>query len=317
MSFVSRDLSGRAGARTAGSVHEDGRRAIQMAPLRVLRRKASRTALRVPIVWYRHRGLNPSDAFVASYPRSGSTWLRFLLLDLLTRAGEAGFDSVNQMIPDVGRHGGCLPLLANGGRLIKTHEAYRNQYQKAVYVVRDVRDVVISEFEYENANERISEDFDEFVMLSLKGRVNGYGSWQDHVASWVESPLAENGRLHVVKFEQIKSQTEDTLAGILEFLGVRRDGAAVRQAIVNNNLQRMKEKEDRAPQTAAYSRETRNGDQKRFIRSGSTGGWRSRLTLAQVQMIERQAGAGLMRMGYSLEAMRPPSGELLSSARAC
>ena len=317
MSFVSRDLSGRAGARTAGSVHEDGRRAIQMAPLRVLRRKASRTALRVPIVWYRHRGLNPSDAFVASYPRSGSTWLRFLLLDLLTRAGEAGFDSVNQMIPDVGRHGGCLPLLANGGRLIKTHEAYRNQYQKAVYVVRDVRDVVISEFEYENANERISEDFDEFVMLSLKGRVNGYGSWQDHVASWVESPLAENGRLHVVKFEQIKSQTEDTLAGILGFLGVRRDGAAIRQAIANNNLQRMKEKEDRAPQTAAYSRETRNGDQKRFIRSGSTGGWRSRLTLAQVQMIERQAGAGLMRMGYSLEAMRPPSGELLSSARAC
>jgi len=314
LSSMSRDLSGRAGPETAGSAYEDGRGAIEMASLRVLRRKASRTALRVPIVWYRHRGLNPGDAFVASYPRSGSTWLRFLLLELLTRADEAGFDSVNQMIPDVGRHGGCLPLVANGGRLIKTHEAYRTEYQKAVYVVRDVRDVVISEFEYENANERISEDFDEFVMLSLKGCVNGYGSWESHVASWLDSPLAENGRLLVVKFEQLKAQTEDTLAGILEFLGVRRDRAAIRQAIANNNLQRMKEKEDRAPQTSAYSRES--GDQKRFIRSGSTGGWRARLTPVQVQLIERQAGAVLVRMGYSLEAAQPASGELLSSARA-
>lgn len=286
-----------------------------MSFLRVLRRKASRTAVRVPIVWYRHRGLNPSDAFVASYPRSGSTWLRFLLLELLADDGEAGFDSVNKLIPDVGNHRTCSPLLGDGGRLIKTHEAYRREYQKAVYVVRDVRDVVISEFEYENANERISESFDEFVMLSLKGRVNGYGSWQDHVASWLESPLTENGRLLVVKFEHMKAQPEDTLAGILDFLGVRRDGPAIRRAIANNNLQRMKEKEDRAPQTSAYSRQPGNGDQKRFIRSGSTGGWRSRLTRAQVQLIERQAGAGLMRVGHALETAPLAQGELVSDAR--
>lgn len=285
-----------------------------MSLLRVLRRKASRTALRVPVVWYRHRGLHPRDVFVASYPRSGSTWLRFLLLELLTRADGAGFDSVNQMIPDVGGQNACRPLLENGGRLIKTHEAYRREYRKAVYLVRDVRDVVISEFEYEHANERISEDFDEFVMLSLKGRVNGYGSWQDHVASWMESPLADSGQLLVVKFEQMKAHTEDTLAAILGFLGVSPDREAIRQAITNNNLQRMKEKEDRAPQTSAYGRESGNGEQKRFIRSGATGGWRSRLTAAQVQLIERQVGPGLARIGYSLETSA--SGELLSSARA-
>lgn len=287
-----------------------------MSFLRVLRRKASRTSLRVPIVWYRHRGLNPKDAFVASYPRSGSTWLRFLLLELLTQADGAGFENVNQMIPDVGGQAGSPPLLGGGGRLIKTHEAWRTEYGRAVYLVRDLRDVVISEFEYENANERIAEDFDAFVMLSLEGRVNGYGSWKDHVASWVESPLAIDGRLLVVKFEQMKAHTEDTLAEILEFLGVNRDRAAIRQAIANNNLQRMKEREDRSPQTSAYSRYSGNGDQKRFIRSGSTGGWRSRLTEAQVQVIERRAGSWLEKMGYSLEAAPSVGGELLSGARA-
>ncbi len=272
--------------------------------------------MRVPIVWYRHRGLNPADAFVASYPRSGSTWLRFLLLELLTRAGGAGFENVNRMIPDVGGQAASPPLVANGGRLIKTHETYRREYGKAVYLVRDLRDVVISEFEYENANERISEDFDRFVMLSLKGRVNGYGSWQDHVASWTKSPLAGDGRLLVIKFEQMKARTEDVLAEILDFIGVNRDRTAIRQAIENNNLQRMKEKEDRAPQTSAYGRGSGNGDQKRFIRNGSTGGWRARLSDAQVQMIERQAGTGLVRMGYSLETAQPERGELVSGARA-
>lgn len=285
-----------------------------MAFLRVMRRKASRTRLRMPVVWYRHRGLNSRDAFVASYPRSGSTWLRFLLLELLTRDDEAGFDSVNQMIPDVGGQLGCPPFLDDGGRLIKTHEAYRRDYRKAVYLVRDVRDVVISEYEYENANERISEDFDAFVMLSLKGRVNGYGAWRDHVASWVDSPLAAEGRLLVVKFEEMKANTEDALAGILAFLGVNRDRAAIRQAIADNNLPRMKEKEDRAPQTSAYTREAGKGEQKRFIRSGSTGGWRSRLTPEQVRLIEREAGARLKSLGYALETEGDRPVELLSKA---
>jgi hypothetical protein len=269
--------------------------------------------LRVPVVGYRHRGLKPTDAFVASYPRSGSTWLRFLLLELLTRDDAAGFDSVNQMIPDVGGQQSCPPLLAGGGRLIKTHEAYRSEYRKAVYLVRDARDVVISEFEYESANERISEDFEAFVMLFLRGRVNGYGSWQDHVASWLDSSLAADDRLLVVKFEEMKAHTEDTLSEILDFLGVSRDRMAIREAIANNNLQRMKEKEDLAPQTSAYSRE--RADQKRFIRSGSTGGWRARLTESQAQLIERRAGAGLVRMGYTLETGPVAAGELLSNVR--
>src|SRR5215469_5727904 len=151
-----------------------------MALLRRLRRKASRSRLRAPLVWARHRGLVTQDVFVASYPRSGSTWLRFLLVDLLT--GEtAGFDRVNYLIPDVGRHRGVPGVLPTGGRIIKTHEVYRSAYQKAVYIVRDVRDVVLSEFDYENARQRISEDFSTFLMLSLKSNVNGYGCWQDHV----------------------------------------------------------------------------------------------------------------------------------------
>jgi hypothetical protein len=272
-----------------------------MSLLRRLRRKASRSRLRAPLVWVRHRGLARQDVLVASYPRSGSTWLRFLLVELLTNR-TAGFDRVNHLIPDVGRHRRVPGVLPAGGRLIKTHEVYRSAYQRAVYIVRDVRDVVLSEFDYENARRRISEDFDAFLMLSLKSNVNGYGCWQDHVLSWLGSPLAQTDRLLMVKFEDLRARTEDTLTAVSEFLGIEVDRAAIRAAIANNSVHRMREKEDQVRNIDGYFPAKANGDGSRFIRSGSIGGWRARLSDDHVRLIERHAGVGLARLGYSQEA---------------
>ena len=259
--------------------------------------------MRVPVVWYRHRGLEPTDVFIASYPRSGSTWLRFLLFEILAR-DTALFDRVNRTIADVGRHSGKPPLLPDGGRLIKTHEAYRPDYKKAIYLIRDVRDVVTSEFEYESAHERISEDFDRFIMLSLRGKANGYGSWQDHLSSWLDSPLAHSGKLLVVKFEEMRRQTEEVLAEVLCFLGVEPDRHLIRQAIANNNVQRMRAKEDHSPQISGMPAKSGSGDQSRFIRSGAIAGWQARLTPSQVSLIEKWSRAGLAAGRYPLAGVR-------------
>jgi len=92
----------------------------------------------------RHWGLDPNDAFIASYPRSGNTWLRFVLYEVLVAGQAADFDEVNHIVAEVGLHGPAIPLLPGGGRLIKTHEPYQKQYKKAIYLVRDARDVVLA-----------------------------------------------------------------------------------------------------------------------------------------------------------------------------
>ncbi len=273
-----------------------------MSLLRRLRRKASRSRLRAPLVWLRHRGLSPRDVFVASYPRSGSTWLRFLLVEILTRE-TAGFDRVNHLIPDIGSHRTSPKMTPEGGRLIKTHEVYRTAYQRAIYIVRDVRDVVLSEFDYENARRRISEDFDTFLMLSLKSNVNGYGCWQEHVLSWLGSPLAPTDDLLTIKFEDLRAKTEDTLTAVVQFLGIHMDRRAIRAAITNNSVHRMREKEDQVPDIDGYSPAKARGDASRFVRSGSIGGWRARLSEDQVRLIEQHAGIGLSRLGYAREAL--------------
>src|ERR1700720_3757383 len=105
-----------------------------MPLLRRLRHEVAKSSVRTPLVWIRHKSLKASDVFFASYPRSGSTWLRFLLYDSLL--GESsGFSSVNQAIPDVKFHKAGLPLMPGAGRLIKHNEAYHRNCIKEVTCV--------------------------------------------------------------------------------------------------------------------------------------------------------------------------------------
>jgi len=78
-------------------------------------------------------------------PPSGNTWMRFLLWELIS-GQTADFGPVETAIPYIGSH--RVPaLLPNGGQAFKTHEQYRVQYQRAVYLVSDPRDVAVSNYE--------------------------------------------------------------------------------------------------------------------------------------------------------------------------
>jgi len=270
-----------------------------MPNFRQMRYGLAKSKLRAPLVWRRHRGLNGKDVFVASYPRSGSTWLRFLLFEALTRR-DAGFDDVNRYIPDVGMHRDAVPLLPSGGRLIKTHEAYRSDYARAIYIVRDVRDVALSEYAYEKAQGWVTCSLDEFLESFVRGKVNGYGSWQTHARSWLDSSLARRGDLLVVRYGDLKREPETNLSQIAGFLGVGLGDETIRAAIRNNSFQNMRKKEEEAPQIGYDPRTRSIAEDKRFVRSGKVGGWVERLTSNQLALLTESAGEMLVRLGFDL-----------------
>jgi hypothetical protein len=274
--------------------------------LRRFRYKAARTALRRPLAWKQNRGLTERDVFLASVERSGNTWLRFLLAEILTDR-EIGFDDVDALIPEMGAHGGVAAIVPGGGRLIKTHELYRGEYKKAVYVVRDLRDVLLSHYardlsmgfaEYYFGKN----GFDDYLLAFLKGRTMRYGSWQQHVQVWLESPLARSGNLLVVRFEDLRRNSEKDLQRIVEFLGAPANPDRIRAAIRNNTVEKMREKEDGSRKSQArkvfLQGTAAKNDDRRFVRSGSVQGWRKKLTPPQLELIQRYAGNVLTRLGY-------------------
>lgn len=261
---------------------------------RRLRYELSKTWARTPLLRLRHRGFRQTDVFFASYPRSGSTWSRFTLFEMLTRK-EASFDAVNTAFRGIGAHSLGLPILPGGGRLIGTHESYQPEYKKAVYLVRDARDVLLSEYAYLKALGRLGGDLDEFVAAFVQRKVNGFGAWQIHVASWLNSPIAGTSSMLLVRFEDLRSDPEMAFRGIAEFLGMEVEPEAVKRAVANNSLEQMRAKEDRSPQRASV--------RGRFVRSGSPQKWRTELSPRQLQMVEQAAGDSLCRMGYPIGSL--------------
>ncbi len=260
-----------------------------MTTLRKVRHTLSKTPVRTPLVWMRHRGFRSTDVFVGSYPRSGSTWLRFMLLEIL--AGQASsFNNTNEMLPDVGKHEAGASVLPGNGRLIKTHERFRTEYKKAIYLVRDPRDVALSEFAYQTALGLEKGDFDQYVERFLQGGVNPFGSWIDHANSWMNAAQSGRGKILHMNFEELKQRPLEQLGRIVDFLQMPEVKNRIPAAIENNSLARMKEKEKANPQRASA--------QGRFIRSGSAGGWRSTFTERQCQLMQQYAGTLMARLGY-------------------
>jgi hypothetical protein len=258
----------------------------------------SKTKLRIPLAWIRHQGLAANDVFFGSYPRSGSTWSRFVLCEILT-GKEADFDVVNSTMRGVHRRDHGLPTLPNHGRVLGSHEQYRSEYKRAFYLVRDGRDVALSEYAYLKALGYFRGDMDEFLekFLGLRGRINGFGPWQKHVASWLDSPIAGTPDLLVVHYQELRTKPEQVFGRIAEFLGAKPSADLIARAVANNSLNRMKEKERLSPQLPKDS----------FVRSGSLQGWREKLTPAQAELIDQHAGAVLARLGYPLstQALEP------------
>lgn len=248
---------------------------------------------------FRSRRVRRGDAFLASYPRSGNTWLRFMLFEALT-GSPAEFHRVRRAMPHVNPYSDTPPLLAHGARLFLTHEQYGRHYRQAaaVYLVRDVRDVVISEYGRRQMNLNYAKDFDHFLEDFLRGRIHRFGSWSEHVAGWTRRAAIGNGSVLLIRYEDLKTDPAKGLSEVLQFLGEPRSPSVIREAVDNNDLQAMREKEDRARLP-----EARPGF--RFVNKGVPGAWRAQLNERQIRRIEEASGGILEQLGYVLEHDRP------------
>ena len=160
------------------------------------------------------------DVYLASYPRSGNTWIRTLMAYLYYDNPKVeSLMDLQKYIPD--EHVNKMRLedtyKVNGQfRIIKTHDLNRsNKFKKVIYIYRNPIDVAWSYYNFLKETKHLSsENFDEFVSNFLSGNIL-FGSWENHIKSW----LSHDNKL-VISYEDFASNTYDTITKINAFLQV-------------------------------------------------------------------------------------------------
>lgn len=252
-----------------------------------------RPALRKPLVRWRHRGLHEDDAYLAEYPKSGGTWLAFMLGEIVFDQA-IDFESQGRFMPAVGFHRDAPRIPPLGGRLLRTHEPRRPEYERGIYLVRHIGDVAVSYYKYLTWLGIDPPSFKQFLRAFLHGHVEGYGPWPKHVESWLQtSPDATL----VIRFEDLRTATEKSLRRILNFLGLEASDSSLAAAIHNNTMEKMRTKQESARTTVLRHRSLEVD----FVRKGAVGDAHVWLDSEDMGLLEAFAGPTLRRLGYSID----------------
>lgn len=235
------------------------------------------------------------DVFLVSYPRSGNTWLRFLLGTLLYD-GKVTWLNMENYIPDIYRCSDKHLLSVPSPRIIKSHHSYDKRYNKVIYLVRDVRDVLISYYNFYLKFHKDEIDFDWFLKKIIKGDLDDFGTYKDNVESWLSNQDKIKNGLLLIRFTDLKTNTVNVVKQILDFLNISKSEQEILDAINWSSFENMKKLEQKQHTQSDLFKETNKKIP--FVRKGKVGQWKGILEPQQLEILMREYGQVLKKLGY-------------------
>jgi len=138
-----------------------------------------------------HPGRNldvwPDDVFILSYPKSGNARTRFLIANLVYPETPADFSNINRLTPDPEALSKRALARMPRPRIIKSHQYFDPRYKRVIYVVRDPRDVPLSQYHFQRKRRLFDHQYpvEKFVTRLQKRLVKNGGRVVKHARdSW-------------------------------------------------------------------------------------------------------------------------------------
>ncbi len=246
----------------------------------------------------------PDDIFLVSFPKSGNTWTRFLLANLRFPDEPATWANIDRLIPDpTGTAKKDFDRMPRP-RIIKSHECFDPRYPRVIYIVRDPRDVVVSQYHYHRKIRKIEVDspIEKFVTRFLAGETCPHGSWGQNIATWLYTSEGDP-RFLLLRYEDLVADTARELAKVVNFLHFSAGPEQIAQAVARSSADRMRELEKAQRDKNGLFKGSRNDMS--FVRAAGSGGWRTGLPAPMVATIEAAWGPLMQHLGYELNTQSP------------
>ena len=248
---------------------------------------------------YDHSAFYPTirstDVFLCTYPKSGTTWLGFMIAQILKPDPKEQIDlkSMGQYVPDVNllyTQRGSLEQYSqmSDPRFFLCHAACDLNLPKVVYVIRDPRDVMVSYWHYQKF---LKKDYQQSLADFICDDSHWPCEWDEHVASWLLPTTHPN--LLMVRYEELHEDGGNVLRAVLDFAGVRYTNRAISAAVEASRFDRMRAAEER------FGVHGKAGDQReRFVRKGRIGSWRVEMNADEQRLLQQKYGDVMRQLGY-------------------
>lgn len=254
----------------------------------------------------RNFAVYPDDTFVVSYPRSGNTWTRFLIANLVHPDQTVSFANIERLVPDTSSQSNLALKRTPRPRIIKTHQYFDHRYQKMIYIVRDPRDVALSYYDFQRKYRQIPDDYplETYVDDFVRGKLISadWGTWEENVASWVYTRGRSNNFL-LLRYEDMIADTRGELNRIVRHLEIEASPERIQSAVERSSADRMREMEKNQENEWVATKKHRKDIP--FVRVARAGSWRTELPVNCVARIESAWGDLIAKLGYELTSRKP------------
>ena len=220
-----------------------------------------------------------------SYPKSGNTWLRFLIGNLLSPDEPVTFSNIELKVPDIYQNSNRKLLRFSRPRILKSHEYFDHRYNKVIYIVRDPRDIAISYY-YHCIKFRIIQQeikIERFLNHFIEGEIDNFGSWEKNVGSWLGARKRDPGFL-LLRYEDVINETEGALKKIAIHIELNASDESIARAVELSSFDRMKNLEKK--QSNEWKPTKKSNKHISFVRKAQCGGWITELSKKESEKIE-------------------------------
>jgi hypothetical protein len=261
----------------------------------------------------RNLAVYPDDTFIVSYPRSGNTWTRFLVANLVHPQQQVTFANIERLIPDCEAMSSRYVKRVPRPRIIKSHEYFDPRYKKVLYIVRDPRDVALSYYDFSRKYRQIEDGYSlsRYVSDFVAGRLSSadWGTWAENVASWVHTRNGRPGFL-LLRYEDMLSNAERELTKVAAFLGIASTPERLASAVERSSADRMRNLE--ATQGDQWVSTKNKRSDIPFVRTAASGLWKEKLPANSIAEIESAWGPLMRGLGYELTTSRAHTGNAIA-----